>query len=300
MSQSETSTRQPPTTLSVDSENGRLRSVIIGTADNFDLSAAEIINETQKRTYFSPNPPQRDELKAQIDLYADTLTAQGITVYRPNLLDGVPDQMMTRDIGVVIGEHFLVASMESHTRQEEIDGIRFILDHIPQEKIVIAPRDAVLEGGDIIVDKGFIFVGISQRTTLKGAEFLRHTFPDYRVVPVFLKSVADGEDVLHLDCTFLPVGRDSALIYPDGFQEIPVEISQTYRYIQLDQEEQAQLFTNVLSISPTQVISRKVAARVNAAMEAHGIEVIRLPYDEPPRTGGAFRCCSLPLWREAV
>ena len=285
-------------TLCVTSETGRLRSVIIGYPDNFHQVPPAIINETQKQYYFGPNRPTRQQVMAELNGFKATLAQHQVEVLQPVPLAGVPDQLMTRDIGVVIGDTFVVTQMARQSRRDEWLGLLPILDKIGTQRIVKVPDGIVLEGGDVIVDNGRIFVGLSQRTGADGAAFLAGTFPQFEVVPVPLKQLADGEDVLHLDCSFVPVGPGHALIYPAGLAEMPPAIAEQYALIEVTKAEQQILATNVLSISPTQVIARQQAARVNAEMRQRGLTVIELPFNDPPKTGGSFRCCSLPLWRD--
>ena len=112
-----------------------------------------------------------------------------------------------------------------------------------------------------------------------------------------MRGLHHGEDVLHLDCSFLPVGDGHALIYPGGMREIPAAVRDTYELIEVTREEQQRLGTNVLSIDPYTVVSQPTSTRINAEMRERGIEVIEVPYSEPPKTGGSFRCCTLPLHR---
>ncbi|MCA9943678.1 MAG: hypothetical protein KC449_09370 [Anaerolineales bacterium] len=284
--------------LCVTSETGRLRSVIIGYPDNFHQAPPAIINETQKEYYFGPNCPTRQQVMAELGGFKKALACQGVEVLQPEPLEGVPDQLMTRDIGVVIGDTFVVTQMARESRRDEWLGLLPILNRMRTQRVIKVPDDIVLEGGDVIVDNGRIFVGLSQRTGPDGAAYLASRFPQFEVVPVPLKQLSDGENVLHLDCSFVPVGQRSALIYADGLAEMPAAIAENYDLIEVTKAEQAILATNVLSISPTQVIARPQSSRVNAEMRQRGLEVIELPFDDPPKTGGSFRCCSLPLWRD--
>ncbi len=290
----------PQRRLQVDSETGPLRTVIIGLGDNFDIGAAEIINETQKKTYFGPEPPERETLTHQLNALAAVLERHGIEVLRPEPVAGIPDQMMVRDIGVTIGGQFLLTRMANDSRQQEWLGIQAVLDQMPRRQIVEVPAPLILEGGDVIVDRGLIFVGISQRTTMEGAAFLQKQFPEYHVVPVHLKQVDEGVDVLHLDCTFVPIGRRHALIYPGGFRKIPDVIRHRYHWVEVTAAEQSSLATNVLSISPDTIISRQSSRRINDTLSRLGFSVIPLQFYEPPKTGGSFRCCSLPLARDPI
>jgi N-dimethylarginine dimethylaminohydrolase len=285
-------------TLCVTSETGRLRSVIIGYPDNFHEVPPAIINETQKQYYFGPDCPTRERVMAELDGFKQTLTRCGVEVLQPQPVEGVPDQLMTRDIGVVIGDTFVVTRMAWQSRRDEWLGLLPILDELRTQRIIKVPDEIVLEGGDVIVDNGRIFVGLSQRTGPDGVAFLASHFPQFEVIPIRLKQLAEGENVLHLDCSFVPVGPRSALVYVDGLAEMPAAIAQQYDLIPVTKAEQQLLATNVLSISPTQVIARRRAHRVNAELRQRGLDVIELPFADPPKTGGSFRCCSLPLWRD--
>ncbi len=282
----------------VDSETTPLRSVIVGYPDNFLQVDPEIINETQRQYYFGPDAPTPEDVTRQLNGFIDVLTARGIDVRQPHPLPYLPDQMMTRDIGVVIGDTFVVTTMAAKSRRHEWRGYSHLFEHFPEHvKVLFGPEDLVIEGGDVIVDRGKVFVGIGQRTTLAGAAWLMQLVPDYEIVPINLSGLDDGEDVLHLDCSFLPVGDGHALIYPEGMRDIPAAVRETYDFIEVTREEQQKLGTNVLSLAPDCVVSREDSTRINAEMRARGIEVIELPYSEPPKTGGSFRCCTLPLHR---
>lgn len=284
--------------ISVNSETGRLKSVIIGYPDSFELPAPinrkhEIFHEDH------PERPTRENLIPEFNGFRAALEARGVEVHQPTPVQGVPDQLTPRDIGFVIGSTFVIASMATDCRRNEWQGIRHILDEIPTDQVLRAPDDLVVEGGDVILDNGTLYVGLSERTTSAGAEFLRNHFGDrYEVVTVPLKQLHHDEDILHMDCTFLPVGERHALIYRDGFHEIPAAISDRYELIEVTKDEQFELSTNVLSISPTEVISRDVGGRVNDELQNAGLEVIEIPFDDTPKSGGSVRCASLPLLRE--
>jgi len=282
----------------VDSETAPLRSVIVGYPDNFLDVEPEIINETQRKFYDGPDAPTKEAVTAQLNGFITELEAHGVEVHQPRALPYIPDQMMTRDIGVVIGDTLVVTTMAAASRKHEWRGYAYLFEHfLPETKVLFGPEDLVIEGGDVIVDKGKVFVGIGQRTTLAGAAWLMQLVPEFEIVPINLRGLRDGEDVLHLDCSFLPVGEHSALIYPDGMREVPATVRETYDLIEVTRDEQQRLGTNVLSIDPTTVISQPTSGRINDEMRARGIDVIEVSYSEPPKTGGSFRCCTLPLHR---
>lgn len=285
-------------------ESDTLRQVIIGYPDNFHKNSliVEVINQIQARYYGSEDEPTVDKLRVEFTEFQRVMGVHNVVVdnQEPCPADaGVPDQLTPRDVGFVIGEKFFLASMARRSRKREWEGISKILDRIPPESIVKVPGDIVIEGGDIVVDKGNVFVGVSRRTTHQGVRFLRQVLvgTGFRVIPIHLKSIEEGEDCLHLDCVFVPVGRNHTLIYPAGIKKVPAEVRNSYQWIEVTREEQNDLSTNVLALSPTQVISRDSAVRVNRELKRAGLEVIPLRFDEAPKTGGSFRCCTLPLVR---
>ncbi len=282
----------------VDSETAALQSVLVGYPDNFLQVEPEIINETQRNFYFGPERPTRAAVTEQLNGFIAAIEAHGVTVYQPHPLAYVPDQMMTRDIGVVVGDTFVVTTMAAASRRHEWRGYAYLFEQFPNSaEIIFAPEDIVIEGGDVIVDKGKVFIGIGQRTTLAGAAWLMQLMPAFEIVPVNLTGLESGEDVLHLDCSFLPVGDHFALIYPDGLRDIPAALRQSYEFIEVTREEQQSLGTNVFSLSPETIISRVSSTRINQLLRERGIEVIEVPYPDPPKTGGSFRCCTMPLHR---
>ncbi|MBI5414506.1 hypothetical protein HZA38_03240 [Candidatus Peregrinibacteria bacterium] len=282
-----------------DSETKTLKEVVLGYPDNFhrDPSIVEIVNVTQEAFYNSPNKPTAEKAKPEFNIFQKTMENNGIRVHRPQPCR-VADQFTPRDIGFVIGNKFFRSSMAKESRKNEWHGIGELIKNF--NRVIHVPDSIVIEGGDIIVDKGYVFVGISQRTTMLGFEWLKSQLQgsDFQTIPVPLKSLSDGEDCLHLDCAFVPVGRRHALIYPDGFQTIRREIIENYHWIEVTKKEQMELGTNVLSLSPVCVITRDIAKRINRILNDLGLEVIPLEFDEAPKTGGSFRCCTLPLIRK--
>lgn len=281
-------------------ETDPLQKVIIGRYQEYRTEAAyvELVNESQKRGL-----PQVSDLAPEFEQFRGVLEAAGVEVVQPDYVGPfVYDQLTPRDIGITIGHRFVVANMRPASRRYEVAGIFSHLLKVqgPEPLLLFPPPEAFLEGGDIVVDKKYIFVGLSQRTNEAGFQFIQDTFGDtFTVVPVRCRSLAEGEDVLHLDCTFVPVGERYALIYPEGLQSIPEALRDLYDWIPVHRQEQAALATNVLSIDPQHIISRDSPActRVNAELQRRGIQVLPIPFDAAPATGGSFRCCSLPLYR---
>ena len=290
----------PDTTeLFVDSETGTLREVVLGLGAGFHSVAPEITNTTMPRFYEEDDRPTASGLEAQLEAFRVELARAGAVVHRPEQLDGVPDQVCPRDLGFVVGDRFFWCRMKHQSRRAEQGGINGIVEGFDPERVRTPPGGCVLEGGDVRVDPEAGFVGVGQRPDRAGVEWLADELRGFRdVVPGELS----GDEVLHLDCAFSPVGQRTALVFPEGFTGgLPEAIRERYdNLIEVTREEQANLATNVLSLDPHTVVSRADSTRVNAELRALGFDVREVDFTEAPKTGGSFRCTTLVLRRDAL
>lgn len=282
-------------------ETDPLKKVIIGRTEGYRKvdEYVQRVNDVQKNGL-----PSQEKLETEFTAFADILLDYEVEVVEPGYVGKfVYDQLTPRDIGITIGKKFVICNMARSSRRYEAAGI---FEHITsvkgEEPTILMPpeHDMLIEGGDIIVDKEHIFVGLTRRTNQKGADFLKRKFePDFNVVPIPCRSFDEEENILHLDCVFNPIGLKHALIYPDGLQYIPAAISDNYHLIEVNKSEQEALAVNVLSINENVVISRDSTRcrRVNELMREAGLKVITTPFEGAPTTGGSFRCCTLPLHR---
>ncbi|MEX1011495.1 MAG: arginine deiminase family protein [Balneolaceae bacterium] len=286
-------------TFSQFNETDTLKTVIIGRWEGFhaDAKYSNVLNEKR-------NDPSIDQLKSEFEEFQKALEDHGVEVLIPEYVGKfLYDQLTPRDVATVIGNRIVICNMAKRSRKYEIAGIFPLLkDYTGDEPTLLIPQvDCLLEGGDIIVDKGRVIVGLSTRTNIEGYEWLLLNFTDQmQVIPVYLTDLKKEEEILHLDCTFNPVGENSALFYEDGIKPIPDFFEKEYDLIKVTREEQQALATNVFSVSRSLVIARDhpQSKRAVGEMRKRGIEVIEIPFDGAPSTGGSLRCCTLPLVRE--
>jgi N-dimethylarginine dimethylaminohydrolase len=152
----------------------------------------------------------------------------------------------------------------------------------------------MIEGGDVIIDRETVYVGISNRTNEVAIEHLQTILPHYEVVKVPFK-----EKYLHLDCVFNIISPTEALYYPKAFTQQELDIlSSRFELIEVTEEEQFSLGTNVLNIGNKKIFSLPVNPKVNAELKQRGYEVIEVDIMEIIKSGGSFRCCTLPILRE--
>ena len=153
-----------------------------------------------------------------------------------------------------------------------------------------------MRGGDVIVDGEHLFVGYGQRSDEAGFEFLKEHFSDrFNVVPLPTKWNTEEADVLHLDCTFNPLGLGHALMFPDGLVKVPDVMRTKFDWIEVTREEAGNMATNVLSIAPDTVIARsgEPCARVNTELRQAGYKVIEVTFDGGAEHGRLVPLCDL-------
>ncbi|MDW3197327.1 MAG: arginine deiminase family protein [Cytophagales bacterium] len=280
-------------------ETAPLESVVLGIGVN--RGAARAINPTIRKHLQNNSAPTEEAIIREIKTFEEVLVQNGVQVLRPEDLSGT-EQIFTRDIGFVIEDYYFVANMKHAVRQEEIQGVDYILQQADSSKIVHLPEGALAEGGDVLLHGDYLFVGISDRTNHAGAAFLQEFFPGKTVVPLDL--VVDQNDsdrnILHLDCTFQPIGKDQAIFYREGFLKRPdilLDMFPEERRIDVDQREKNLMFPNVFSISPAKVVIERNFHRLKEELQKRDFEVFEVDYAETSKLSGLLRCSTMPLRR---
>ena len=203
-----------------------------------------------------------------------------------------PEQVFTRDIGFVVGNTVFITEMKKERRRKEE---AFLKSWLNQKQVLYSDLSQDhIEGGDIIVDNGFVFIGLSDRTTVQSIRHMKHLLPDFQVMAVPFR-----DKFLHLDCIFNIISPDEALLYQGEMdEEAEAFLSKKYSLIKVSKAEQKSLGTNVLSIGSKKVFSIPENKEVNRQLRERGYEVIELKFSEMIKAGGSFRCCTFPLERD--
>jgi len=284
--------------INIQNETSPLKTVILGIAT--DQGDPYDINPVAKKHLNDGTYPTPADISDEIAEAKSILKSLGIEVLEPQNLSR-KKQIFTRDIGFVIDDKFVVANMKEPIRADEIDGIQHILKLIPEGQILRLSKEATIEGGDVIVHNEHVFVGISYRTNWAGYEFIKQSFPKMNVHALPLVVTDDpATNILHLDCTFQPVGKDCAIIYEEGFLETPKVIMNQFpeeKLIRVSQKEKEMMFPNIFSVGPQDVIIEKSFTRLINELENRGINCHQVKYSETSKLSGLLRCSTLPLLR---
>ena len=257
------------------------------------MNIRDVINETQK--HFKNEGIHIEKALEQHDEFVNTLRGQGIEVILLPYHKKYPEQVFTRDIGFTLGETIFVADMASDVRNGEENVLKQWLEDEEISYYNIIGHQ--IEGGDVIIDRDTIYIGLSDRTNAEAIEHLQNLLKkQFDIIPIDFKS-----KYLHLDCVFNIVSPELALIYPDALKPEQIDLFKNrYEVIEVSEEEQFTLGTNVLSIGYNKIISLPVNKKVNEELRKRGFEIIEVDITEIIKSGGSFRCCTLPIHREPI
>lgn len=269
------------------SEYAKLDQVLVCEPSYMEIK--EVINHVQKK-YEHQNINKRLAQQQHLD-FTKVLEQNGVTVIDLGAKREFPEQVFTRDIGFVIGENIFVSKMASDIRKGEEKVLENLLqNHDLKYNKLHANK---IEGGDVIVDGDIVFIGMGNRTCLEATRELQKKLPNHSIIPLSF-----DPKYLHLDCLFNILSSEIALIYPEAFDQATLEsLEKRYQLVEVSSDEQFSLGTNVLSIGNNKVISQPQNTKVNQSIRSLGFEVIEVDFSEIIKSGGSFRCCSMPLKR---
>ncbi|MDH1603730.1 amidinotransferase [Empedobacter sp. GD03739] len=302
--------------LNVQNETAQLQTVVLGRAESNGANPTldQTFDAKSYETVKNNDYPKEEDLIAEMSEFEQVLKKYNVEVLRPTLIEDC-NQVFSRDVGFVIEDEFFIANIIPD-RLEELQAYREIKRQFKGNKINALPEEVYVEGGDVILYNDFIFVGTYKqadfknyktgRTNVEFVEYIKAKFPNKKVLDFELKKNDENpyEGILHLDCTFNPVGKDKAIIYKDGFlfeneyQQI-VDIFGKENLFEVTKEEMYWMNPNVFSISPEVVVSEKNFIRLNDHLEnVWNIKVERINYREVSKMGGLLRCSTMPLIRK--
>lgn len=280
--------------VNINDEYSKLKSVVVSSADYFDPSNLAINNETIRRYAENGEVPTKEAILEEQKHFWDVLKKLGIELLVADQVEGAKGQMFTRDLAFVIGDKFFISSMKKENRRLAINGWENIINHIDKNKIIKVPNNIYLEGGDIIVDNKTVYVGISERTTMDAIEFLKNILgEEYSIVPLKLKP-----KFLHLDVVFTIINPNLALIYKDGLERDSYELLDKYTKIEVNEQEQFELATNIFVVDLQTIIINSQHKRIEEELKKYNLNIIPIDLTETAKDGGAFRCTTCPITRE--
>ncbi|AMR41909.1 amidinotransferase [Elizabethkingia anophelis] len=302
--------------LNIKNETGRLKSVVLGqpqsmgdTPELKDSYDAKSYQSIKKEIY-----PVEKDIISEMNAFEKVLHKYNVEVFRPEIIKDY-NQVFSRDVAFVIDDKMIISNI-IEDRADEQEAYRKIFEKVPWRNIINLPESAHIEGGDVIVWNDFLFVGTcysqdyrsfkTARTNEYAIEILKEYFPHKRIIDLDLKKDDKNpkKGILHLDCTFNPVGKDKCIIYKDGFVEesdyqLLLDIFGEENCFTINNEEMVAMVPNIFSIDHNIVVTDGSFTRLNQHLrEQWNITVEEIPYREVSKMGGLLRCSTMPLVRE--
>ena len=302
--------------LNINNETGRLKSVVLGQPLSMgaDPTLEESYDAKSYHTIQQGVYPKEEDIINEMTEFEKVLKKYDVEVIRPDIIKDY-NQVFARDVAFVIEDKMILSNLIPD-RADEQEAYSKIFEQVEWRKIINLPDTAHIEGGDVIVWNDFLFIGTcfsedyrnfkTARTNEYAIEILKEYFPKKRIIDLELKKndTVPYEGILHLDCTFNPVGKDKCIIYKDGFVDesdyrLILDIFGEENCFHVTKEEMFEMNPNIFSISPEVVVSDVAFTRMNIHLQdVWNIKVEEIPYREVSKMGGLLRCSTMPLVRE--
>jgi dimethylargininase len=243
-------------------------------------------------THLQREPIDYARAVAQHARYEAALTDLGCRVERLPEAPDLPDSVFVEDAAVIFDDLAILMRPGAVSRRPEVEAMAAAL--APHRPLAFIEAPGTMDGGDVLVTPGKVFVGISGRTNEEGVRQLRalvdaHGF-DVLAVPVtgclHLKSAVTSASIPPSG------GRGALLINPDWVD--PAYFG-GFELIDVDPSEPAA--ANVLRVGDC-VICAEEHPKTRERLSVRGFVTRSVPAGELAKAEGGVTCCSVLLSRK--
>ena len=241
-----------------------------------DLSACEL-------SYQQREPVDAQRLADQHAAYVAALRSAGLNVIILPALADFPDGVYVEDVAIVLDEVAILTRPGALSRRGEVEPMAEVLE--PLRTCLSMQEPSTLDGGDVCLHDGVLYVGQGARTNHAGLKELAHLVLEhgYRV-----KAVELG-DCLHLKSALssLPDGR--ILVNRDWLSLSRVEHSGI-----IEAHPSEPCGANVLAVGE-HLICSSAYPRTNERLSEEGFDLLEVDLSEVHKMEAAVTCPSLIL-----
>ncbi|SEG59163.1 arginine deiminase [Vibrio hangzhouensis] len=261
------------------------------------------------------------------------------------VIEPLPNHLFTRDTSCWVYGGVSLNPMMKPARQRETNHLRAIyrwhpifagqnfINYFGNEDLHY--DNANIEGGDVLViGKGAVLIGISERTTPQGVENLAaNLFKSGQASQVIAIDLPKHRSCMHLDTVMTHMDVDTFSVYPEiindkldtwrltpassgqmQVEKLPNYLSALESALDVDhlkiittggdnyeaEREQWNDANNVLTVKPGVVIGYERNVYTNEKYDKAGIQVLTIPGNELGRGRGGARCMSCPIERDGI
>lgn len=227
--------------------------------------------------------PTYDGVRREHAAYVAALRKADVEVDVQPPLEAFPDSVFVEDPALVFAEGAIVLRPGAPSRAGEREHIRAALArHF--DRVLELGEGEFADGGDVLVTRGEVLIGLSQRTNRKGAEALGAHLAALGKTP---RIVETPQGVLHFKTAVSLIGENTVLATPAMAAS---GVFAGFEIIFPPPAERAA--TNSLRVNDT-VFVGAAFAETAAGLTRRGYRVVTLPVDEINKLDAGLSCMSL-------
>jgi dimethylargininase len=213
--------------------------------------------------------------------YERCLVGLGCAVRQLPADDEMADSVFIEDTAIVFDEVAIITRPGAVSRRRETDAVAGVLGRYRAVRSISEP--ATMDGGDVVVARRRVFVGVSSRTNAAAVAQMRELAEPfgYRVDAVRVGGC------LHLKSAVTTLDLDTLLI---NRRQVDASCFDGFRLIDVDDAEPSA--ANALPVNGAIVFPREFP-RTRDRLAAAGFDVRTVPAGELAKAEGAVTCCSL-------
>ncbi|MEG2708822.1 MAG: arginine deiminase family protein [Vagococcus sp.] len=277
----------------VKNATNELKEVLVCSPKYYVFNA---INEITKSWMEKGETEHNEQMVREWETLVQAYKDNGVIVHEVEAFKELEVQTFSRDFGAMIKEGAIIGKFRHPARQKETEVYEAKLKELGVP-IVARVNAGCFEGGDFwMIDEHTLAFGLVDRTDLAGVANLREQLGKFGYTVV---GVPASPSNLHLDMIFNIVSEKVCIAATD---ELPFDFLEMlkrrdFKIIHVPSELVFKHGCNAQALGNGKVLGIENNKSVNEAMEAEGLEVIKLPLEQILKAGGGPHCMTFPVKR---